>query len=903
MKRWAIAPAILIASGVAWFVSHKSPEPRAEVTESPAPEHAKRATRTTHPHKAISAAACRVNGTLSGGSGRSVRVYSEVAHADVDAELDETKKTFSAELPEQGAMHIVAVASDGRTAELDALCEGSANVALTFPPARKTFASISGRCIYLETGAPAAGARVFAEGWSTLADDGGKFAVRIAGGPYRVRCAKDGDESEAARIEVVSGEKKELELQLAAATSVLGRVIDASGSPVEGAQVSVRDGKERTAVSDASGSFQLRGVAPGPVIIDAQSDGGFAEKQIIARLGLPYAEVELVLVQGTRGVYGQITDEHGVPIENASVRVFGPLERAVKTDADGRFTIGGLADAAITLRVEAEGYTSWERGFQPEEFGHAYDIRLLSACTAKIRVLPAMPKLEVGVHVADQYATGETGEVIEVKGVRGEQTIVVDSLGSLSRRATITATVCPTDQPVEVSLEGVDEHGTILVEVERTNGTPVQDASVGIAPLGLSAKTDARGTARFLEVPLGWHDVVLNSERESVEVKENEVARVKLVVHDDEGEVSGYVTAFDRPVEGAAIRATCGSSGYPRSLDDAEIVARSNGAGAFAFDPKEGSVCTVRAEHADEGTSDAVVLRVGGLPAELEIRALKSIDGVVLERESGAPVTSYQLSVTPLGRTSDVDARSMFVNDSAGQFHLDGLAPGLLSIAVRSDQGRGHVEVDLSHGESASGIEIRVLDEGVVTGRVVANNVPLSNARVQLRRVHTNGWSERLVEGTSDGDGRFALRGRGGDALRVLVSREGFYPYGTPPFDFDALSAAKDLGDLELSPRSGRDEKEGGIGIQFAGDPHGVRVVDFVSDSPAREAGLEVGDVITAIDGTPAGRLPLVSWLVSLRGPVGTSVVLEIERGTLPRFSVSVIRRAIGLPDLPDEER
>ena len=74
-----------------------------------------------------------------------------------------------------------------------------------------------------------------------------------------------------------------------------------------------------------------------------------------------------------------------------------------------------------------------------------------------------------------------------------------------------------------------------------------------------------------------------------------------------------------------------------------------------------------------------------------------------------------------------------------------------------------------------------------------------------------------------------------------------------------------------------------GLGIMFGGDPRGIRVIRFTDDSPAREAGMEIGDLITAIDGVPAGREPLVNWVVNLRGLAGTPVVLEIERGTMPR--------------------
>ena len=122
---------------------------------------------------------------------------------------------------------------------------------------------------------------------------------------------------------------------------------------------------------------------------------------------------------------------------------------------------------------------------------------------------------------------------------------------------------------------------------------------------------------------------------------------------------------------------------------------------------------------------------------------------------------------------------------------------------------------------------------------------------------------------------------------------------GTAPFDLEP-DGPTDVGDIILDPRGGPEEKEGGIGLMFSPDPNGIRIIRFVEDSPARDAGALEGDVITAINGIPFGKDPLVNWVVNLRGPVGTPVVLRIERGTSAPFSLTVMRRAIGLGAVPD---
>jgi hypothetical protein len=62
--------------------------------------------------------------------------------------------------------------------------------------------------------------------------------------------------------------------------------------------------------------------------------------------------------------------------------------------------------------------------------------------------------------------------------------------------------------------------------------------------------------------------------------------------------------------------------------------------------------------------------------------------------------------------------------------------------------------------------------------------------------------------------------------------------------------------------------------------PEGLRVDGFLSPSPAREAGIELGDILVAVNGTPIAQLPS-PW-----APPGTTVRVTLERSgqtlTLP---------------------
>ena len=70
----------------------------------------------------------------------------------------------------------------------------------------------------------------------------------------------------------------------------------------------------------------------------------------------------------------------------------------------------------------------------------------------------------------------------------------------------------------------------------------------------------------------------------------------------------------------------------------------------------------------------------------------------------------------------------------------------------------------------------------------------------------------------------------------------------------------------------------GGLGMQVTMENGLVKVVSPIDDTPAAKAGILAGDIITQIDGEPIKGLPLDRAVAKLRGPVGTKVVLAIER-------------------------
>jgi carboxyl-terminal processing protease len=113
------------------------------------------------------------------------------------------------------------------------------------------------------------------------------------------------------------------------------------------------------------------------------------------------------------------------------------------------------------------------------------------------------------------------------------------------------------------------------------------------------------------------------------------------------------------------------------------------------------------------------------------------------------------------------------------------------------------------------------------------------------------------------------------DALRGVVS--GLDPYSS-------YLDAEEYADLRVSTAG----TYAGIGIEVSTADRALRVVRPFRDSPAAAAGIQSGDMISAIDGTPVG-VDLDAAMARMRGPRGSTVKLVVTRvgQTLPlEFSV-----------------
>lgn len=87
------------------------------------------------------------------------------------------------------------------------------------------------------------------------------------------------------------------------------------------------------------------------------------------------------------------------------------------------------------------------------------------------------------------------------------------------------------------------------------------------------------------------------------------------------------------------------------------------------------------------------------------------------------------------------------------------------------------------------------------------------------------------------------------------------------------------------------EHNSGGVGIKPSFTEEGMRIEEFAEQSAAKDAGLNIGDLIIAIDGTSCSGITQSEMLLRIKGPVGSKVNLTVLREGLDKpFNVEVTR-------------
>lgn len=216
------------------------------------------------------------------------------------------------------------------------------------------------RGVVICRGSPVANASVDAGGNDRATTDGaGRFALVVKPGSYQLDAHSDALGARMAAALPVSAPGADVVLDLNADAEIAGTVVDTTGALVSGATiVATGEAEQRTARTDVSGAFALRGLAGRPVtlVVEDRAWAGDAPRAIA--FADPHARVDgvrLVVERPRTTLRGHVVDDRGAPVADAAV---GVSSNVVVTDEIGSFSLEVVGRGPFTV-IAAKGAGLW----------------------------------------------------------------------------------------------------------------------------------------------------------------------------------------------------------------------------------------------------------------------------------------------------------------------------------------------------------------------------------------------------------------------------------------------------------------------------------------------------------------------------------------------------------------
>jgi hypothetical protein len=297
----------------------------------------------------------------------------------------------------------------------------------------------------------------------------------------------------------------------------------------------------------------------------------------------------------------------------------------------------------------------------------------------------------------------------------------------------------------------------------------------------------------------------------------------------------------------------------------------------------------------------AIAAADGGEPQPKEKQQGKgSLSGHVFDARSRQPIAAFAVAIFRRdGIATEAMAPSSFV-DPAGNYQIANLAPGSYEATamaagyawssyaiVQIADNAAQTDFALHSGARVSG----VVTDGTTHRAIAGATVSLEGRRGDAPDLPVAPLSPTAVTG---GDGSFTLEHVPNSVVGLRVVQQGYLEslvsLGDLPEDGDARPLS-----IALTPQEAASDAHveiTGIGAVLQARGDAVYIMQVVPNGGASDAGLGAGDAILAVDGARVADLGYERTIGAIRGPVGTTVLLHIRRGTT-EWDVAVLRKLV----------
>jgi protocatechuate 3,4-dioxygenase beta subunit len=329
-------------------------------------------------------------------------------------------------------------------------------------------------------------------------------------------------------IEVEDGKTvPDIEVDVEAGAKLTGRVTGPDGSAIAG--VSVRndpmaggaarvmrfDNNDSSAVTDPNGEYTIDSLEPGEKTISFTRSGYIAQQKTVTIGASKDSRLDVQLSTGMRAT-GTVTTDAGATVPDAIVRAMSASDmdggREARTDANGAFTIEGLAPGHYTFSAAKQGFASGT--LRDVDIATSGPVRVIlksgGVITGHVNGLTAQELEQTTVFAS------VAGGGVNIMGGGGGSTAPVDSAGNFRIEGAPSGTVrvsartgamfggsSKSAAPKTVELE---PGGTAQVDVDfksstvirgrvTRNGAAVPNAQIVFIPRGARSQTTSSVSA------------------------------------------------------------------------------------------------------------------------------------------------------------------------------------------------------------------------------------------------------------------------------------------------------------------------------------------------------------------------------------------------------------------------
>ena len=458
-------------------------------------------------------------------------------------------------------------------------------------------------------------------------------------------------------VDVEEGQATDVEVALERGVRIVGRVTDASGNAVSGANVRVAPRAVGRVVApqmmgsmvttDASGEYVIEAAEPGEQTLSFQR-AGFVATEKTAELKRPETRVDVQLSSGVKAT-GVVVTESGTPVADAMVTAYsgaaGTRGTGARTDANGAFQIEALAPARYTFSASKEGYP--RASVEDVDIAGGAPVRLVlrSGGTIFGRVEGLQP---------DELAQA----VVMASGRNGSSQVSVDGSGNY-----------------------------------RLEGAPT-------GTVRLVARTGGFGGGR-------------TSQSVSVEVATGASVQQDIRFATGHGSVRGRVTRDGRPLPNAFVSF---SSRDPKIQTSARV--QTDAQGQYEVSGLEDGTYTVFAGDMERSSNFSTTYELSGSGTfDIDIRS-STVRGVVVDKETGEPVGQAVVELRPRDPSGPRYAMNAAQTDASGGFTLPNVSEGSYQITAQKP-GYSNTIDDLEVGDSTPEVTIKLGRTAGVVVRVI----------------------------------------------------------------------------------------------------------------------------------------------------------------------------------------